>query len=1007
MKKRYGLLLALVFCGLAGRAMASTFETLSPDFKLKELNKTINNPSVPEVMREFAKGFKKDLERSIALAPVDAAKPPAEITDIKWMLNAFVPGSMPTMYLGAGTAGTSVLGKTYALAQASILNGELSIVALADQAVVNGAAAVTSPFNAKQIGSMSLLTGFPVVVVVDAALGLNVYLVAAPAQGISAVFQNATPIKDATPAVITNQIVSVAASDSYIFAVVPANGSAFNAVGGIARGIAALRRDANQLTVLNATNLADATAPQAAKIDVTTAANLIAFGTTTGANIGSNNVYSTYDSTMGRMYICLTRVTGANAAAGGVLGIFTARVDTDATGKNSIKVEPFVVAPASTLFTDDVATGIIGFNSAANASNITVSTKFPRVMHTSTGRDYFIMQSTVAITAGATVNGVYALPLLPNDTSITDANKKGTLAAVTALTGLADFTKPPANAATMVTNTLPAINIPFTTVDWTYLTDIFVEGDSVFFCVNDTVATTSGVYRCTALFNADGSIINWTEPRRVTGDVRHVWGGAIDNSSGNIYCITAQDENTNTDINNTVRVTQWGKSDAIANDWDTDNPNNLSSVLDGIFPEKGSIHQMVSFDDQTPGFDLGKCAMTVALGFNNLAMIQTGAPDSLGAGFYPNEKFFTTGVDQNVFSFASSAVLGDIGPLCCCELSRIAAAGDNGWLMVGGYKGVAVLRKPGTGDGFTNPLATLAGGAVGYPGDGSTYTFKQLVVKNADGSTDTDFTYIKKIVASQGYFFIFTPKNIYMLEATVANFVNTKTLNVGTDIYKISMTNNAIISDAIGWSAAAPKFLLATTKGLYQATINLGTHGFATGPTLIPMKELDSAGKTIDITPAVPAVHLSYISKARGNPGTTGNLFVLCSRVKDDMAKVYRFYFDGINLTQINEYDATLFSSTAPINNGIVPGPFVTLLNFRGNIISDGAILYNLCAKHLDRTNYLDAIPQGFVGTEYDIWSTVMSSVDTNTYRMVGALIQEGAFGGWMLPSASGLWVNL
>jgi hypothetical protein len=130
------------------------------------------------------------------------------------------------------------------------------------------------------------------------------------------------------------------------------------------------------------------------------------------------------------------------------------------------------------------------------------------------------------------------------------------------------------------------------------------------------------------------------------------------------------------------------------------------------------------------------------------------------------------------------------------------------------------------------------------------------------------------------------------------------------------------------------------------------------------------------------------------------------------MAKVYRFYFDGTlipanRLTQINEYDATVFSITAPINDGIVPGPFVTLLNFRGNIVSDGAILYNLCAKHLDRTNYLDAIPQGFVGTEYDLWNTFMSSVDTNTYRMVGALIQEGAFGGWMLPSANGLWVNL
>ena len=76
--------------------------------------------------------------------------------------------------------------------------------------------------------------------------------------------------------------------------------------------------------------------------------------------------------------------------------------------------------------------------------------------------------------------------------------------------------------------------------------------------------------------------------------------------------------------------------------------NNLSSTLASIFPEtKGVIHQIVSFDDKTSGFKLGQFSMMVALGYDNLALIQTG----VGATFFPVQKFLTSDPGKNVFSF--------------------------------------------------------------------------------------------------------------------------------------------------------------------------------------------------------------------------------------------------------------------------------------------------------------------------------------------------------------------
>jgi hypothetical protein len=266
------------------------------------------------------------------------------------------------------------------------------------------------------------------------------------------------------------------------------------------------------------------------------------------------------------------------------------------------------------------------------------------------------------------------------------------------------------------------------------LSDMFVDGDSVYLCMTGPNNNSAGLFQSSALFKQDGNIAAWTQAQRVMGKTGQVLGGGID-SLGNFYAATGNSEDPlaagDFETIGRVQVSQWGKSDEVAPSTNaaaaaanvaeiaarvaagdtlaaaTTAANaahpliadNLSSLLAEIFPAaQGGVHQLYNFNEQTPGFSCNRFSMMVATGLNKIALIQTGRFEA-GRGFTPYTQFSKIGANQNVFVFDSTNRLPDLGPITSVEIAR-SDRDNQGWLFVGGTNGVAVLSNNEESDLF-------------------------------------------------------------------------------------------------------------------------------------------------------------------------------------------------------------------------------------------------------------------------------------------------------------------
>jgi len=938
------------------------------------------------------------LEETRAATGVPASSTGVAITGINYNQIAFVPHftmRLPIMYLGAASDFVGAA-QPFSFARGFVdSTGKVHVSQLADKASVNGADETTSPLLGKTITNLSLMGGdprfgsIPVLTTNDPE---KVYLVTNPDPGMVRILSNETgAIADAAGAVIANDnIVAVAASPQCIFAAVPQAGAMFGDDGANDRGIALLTRDVNHLKVHDATNFAGTTA-QAQKLDVAAAAELISFVDMTGSStidraLLGDDVDMVYDPILNRVYVGLSDVKRAGIAnEGGVLGVVVGRVEQD-----KFVLSPIVNGVTKGVFYDatnkNALDQIIGFyfdGVMADGGDLDarVSITHPRVMHTSTGKNYLIVNSKIDNTVDIK-QGVFALPLIPNEAGI-DASLVGTIGSVDG-DGIAKFD----NTAPASFNDIPNFDegparvdapLPECSPEIEHLRDIYIEGDSVFLAyAGDAKSESAGIYRATALFNADGAIRAWTQLTRVSGDARRTQGIGVDNRTGNLHFVTpATQDGADTDFN-TLRVTQWGKSDDVAKVADTETPNNLTSLLNEIFPEEiCRVHQICAFDEFTPGFKTCEFSMMVALGKNTVALIQTGK--IVGGNFLPVQQFETSGANQNVFVF-KGGVLDEIGPLSCCELSRIDSTNNKGWLFVGGYRGVAVLSAAdGTGfdSGTTggNGLDNLT--AAGFPGNG--FTFKKLLPSN---NPENAFSNVRSLQMGGGNLVAETQKSIFSIAPTADKFKTTASDDLNeTSIAGIPALSSECFSDLVFLANTNETLIVGTTAGLFAATGN--------GSEWVEI--------TVNNQSIGPVVQLQYLSQTKGVNSQIGNLYVLAGTISTSMGKVYRFYVDG---TQ-----AALVDRVKPIKNP--DGSESELFNlgeFRGNLITDGADLFHSLSKHLGQTRFLEARPIANLGLRSDI--TPLLNVNTSCEITMGAMIQEPAFGTWIVPGDWGVRVN-
>ena len=206
-----------------------------------------------------------------------------------------------------------------------------------------------------------------------------------------------------------------------------------------------------------------------------------------------------WDPIFERLYISVTLQTGAAATDIGK-AIVVGRLNT-----SQLILEKIVIDGA-------ISGGGVDEIIVTEGADIILGSRFPRVMHTSTGPDYLIVDCVAA----ATCNRIFALPLVFDTSS---PSEHGTLANKNSiLNANFKFTDPATAPGDLVVN--DPITDPFGVVGAgdlpiqpdEQISDMVVVGDGVYVSINvvPSVDNDTGVFYSQAMFDNTGKIIRWT-----------------------------------------------------------------------------------------------------------------------------------------------------------------------------------------------------------------------------------------------------------------------------------------------------------------------------------------------------------------------------------------------------------------------------------------------------------------------------------------------------------------
>ena len=837
---------------------------------------------------------------------------------------------------------------------------------------------------------------FPLVSLVDPVKKeAMIYLVADLVAGAS-LLSNTSAINDAGGNGIDKSIVGLAASDKYIFAAVPQMGKIFSADDGPDRGIAVLEKlaDTPGLRVDDASNV-NVMSPKAVRLEVTAAVGQqVSFfdkvdqpDVITKAEIGDASLW--WDDSLQRLYIGLSRAErDVDTKAGGIWGVSMGYFDKNSNDEagGAFTLAPIVNTPKKALFYDgtdpakiNVNDRMIGFfydgttkkPAAANNGDdeVSVAINFVRTMNTSTDKHYLIVSSFIPssapFAAGGIIfaaagdqEGIYALPLIADEIN-EEPDTKGVIAKV-GLDGLPVFdvaTKQytvPTLFADMPTTALGSVKVgggKFSTQD---LQDLFVAGDSVYVALNGLGQESRGIFQSTAIFDKTGFIKSWTQPKRVMGSDVKVFGAGLDTKKGNFYFLSNQDDTASKPVANTGQITQWGDDDQ----------KSLTSVLSSIFPQaSGGVHQIFSFDAQTPGFTLGKLTMLVAVGLDTVALIESG--NAQAGTFTPTAQFSSVQGDpnQNVFVF-SNDVLKAIGPLTSAEiaLDNTVAPAPKINVYVGGYGGIALVQL--------DPMK-------GVPAAATLSDLQPAIVQAA--ITAGGFQKIAPDISSP--------------------VVKIDRGKIGDQKMYVLTPNKAYVRDLAGAAKGVAPFVV--TRGSDLVVNDMGVV-IATGSGLVK-----TAGDFTGSMPVVggtgPALQLQYFGAGLngGIPTAPGTLYALMLNGNTTNAQIWRFAVDDAG--EVVALDK--FADAAK-----TPRLFLDLNQLRTNFATDGTMLFNEFSKDSANFDFVlttsisSASSPAMLADQQSLTSDL--GFDLSQNFNVGVIIRDDASGAWLVPGDWGVKVN-
>ncbi len=889
--------------------------------------------------------------------------------DVNYAKTAFVGADY--FYLGADSA----LPSSSAVVRVKLIRGSiqdsnsLSFIPLAaSTAYLNGIkendalVKKTNPVYDKRVDLLTLQSRNPVVTLQDSTIvdGTNfdaqklVCLIDNIADG-SSVKTNTDQINDAAGN-STAGVVGLAATSDKIVAAVKQNAANFGSGDG---GFAVLIQKDSKLQPVNAQDGTDGNKAVQLKI---TADDLFAIEQAAGNTVSFGDMY--FDSNLQRLFIGIVGATRENdALSGGDVSILVGRFDS-----NKLTIEPAVTLDKN-LFNADLTNNIFGFYSSTVATAVHADTYKLKTMVTSTNKNYLIVNSSISSDVSQIKNKIYALPILgskKSDGTAVDAQNIGKIADKNNkdLIVQNNAGMPLSSGADAVISTIGAGDLPIQTTD--NVTDLFIVNDAVYVCVasdRSAVNHESGIFRSNPIFDLNGYIRAWTPWQRVMGNIDKVYGSGFDIMNANFWYLTQDGSGDK----NTVKVTQWGKGSANSGLMG----NGLVKLLNDEFLQTNAgVHQIFNFDENTKSIArtaaADKISFMAALGYKKVVLIKTGAATAGGA-FTPTQDQFVK--DTNVYVFEDTA-LNNLGPICCADVSR-SQEDEKGWLFVGGFNGLAVLRNS-DGSGWDGQVGSAAVDLATV----ASWDFKEI----------GNFSQVRKVVGDSNgtYFYVMTLDNIYRFVMDKEKFKDVA--NSSLDEKTLTPPPGYLL-DMICFKREVndTRLLVATTQGLFYSNAINDTDE---NKTPVWTKVSLNSGSLF----STPVSHLSFIDIQKGGYTTNGNLYALSADLSLNLATIYRFDVkDGV-ITAINENSGTDY--------------FYSQGELRTNFITDGAMGFTTMPKHLGNTEYLKMIRmQANQRNVRAFEASINLNLESTSYN-AGAMVLNTVSGAWIVPGDWGIRVN-
>ncbi len=791
-------------------------------------------------------------------------------------------------------------------------------------------------------------------------------------------------VPDATGAV-TAGIIDLAATESQVFAAVkPQDGEFGDNNSGIAlvvHGFIEVQKEeqktlVRQFTVIDAPTGKTQKDPRAIRLDTTS--SIVAIEN--NLSVMENVVNMHWDKSLQRLYIALQVQAGSNANDGARALVVGRLIG------NKLMLSPIV---PSTVF-DGAGNKIIG----ARGANVSVSIHKVNTLFTSTALHYLIALGDNGNSA-ETEQTVFALPLVNSG----NANNIGTIANKNAVpqnifsTGgnvqrliARRLTQSATQPDEMITNSNPASQVGGGPLDEN-IQNIFVRADTVFAIVNNpSEEKKAGIYYSQALFNANGTIKNWTKWQRTAGTTDQVFGAVLDPFNANFTFMTGNNAN----MLSTVKRTIWSNGDK-------NGLLPLTKTLDSQYTkDKGGIHNLLDFAPETPG--LANISLLIATGLGKVSLINSGEQmgkiiiPRIGNDFDSTAQFENGTITQDVVNTAvvtiSGGALDTIGSITATEIARNGDTGNHGWLFVGGINGLAVLSD-NTGNGWDPSNMELGPGLTGLKNGMS---FK--IIGN--------YSFVRKIINDGDFLYVLTDTQLDRIDLTQNN-VGLGAIDPITIASRagLLLLNQGTLIDCI---ISGPFALLGTSIGLFRVGDNKkitdAIDESSVGWTSVALPE--GVSTVVQLIPISKTGRAQDVAKEQG-----GQIYVLNAYEGKNKSRIHRFSVQAIiDNNSVQTDTLTLFNDLYVKD---IPSFLLNFGIFKQNFTTDGALYFATQDQNLNESILatLTSVRQPprtgvlFVGVNS---STVPITLTNGSY--ISALLRNVASGSFLITGDFDMQVN-